>query len=223
MSIDDIKINQNIPGWMSVTDLTILGITAKIHLPGTTMVEIGSFCGRSSWALSQNLPSNSVLHCVDTWHFSKIYTPDSIRTDCYVSQEEKQTVFNIAKQNSDWLPAFEYCTQDCTNIKKFKMASESYVADQHNVSAVFIDGGHTFEDANRDISKFDFNDEVLLFGDDFVTPYTGVIKSVFKNQPVRNRLLVKLPKSKLWFLWPTKGFYSTQLGKFQEYVNQIYK
>lgn len=216
-----IKINDNIPGWMSSRDLRLLGYTASIIKSNSIMIEIGSFIGRSSWAIASNLPQGARLHCIDVWDFTPRYDPSIVSfKSCNCADQEKVFATNLATSKKSWRPVFDAYTKDLINIIPFQMNSNQYEIDKDNTSIIFIDGGHNFADVDQDLRKYNYNDEILLLGDDYTWTYPGVIQAVCKWQS--NRVMIRFPKSKLWFLWPTKGYYIDLLSDFYKYSYEIY-
>jgi hypothetical protein len=213
------KINTNIPGWFFETELSILALTASIIKENSTLVEVGSFVGRSSWTLSQNLPESCKLHCVDPWIISGDYNVGVMES--FVKSNSNFTVNENLRQlnkkqtfeTQTWETAFTYNTQDCNNITKFPIFSDQYNIGP-DVSAVFIDGDHG-ELVEKDIKKFSNNPETLIFGDDFSMRHSAVIKHVIAYQwGSDKRILLRFPKTKIWYLWPTTGYYSDKLTEF---------
>jgi len=64
MSQVNIEKALQIPGWMSIRELIWLASTAKDCL---SIVEFGSFQGRSTCALADNSPDNCKIYAVDPW------------------------------------------------------------------------------------------------------------------------------------------------------------
>lgn len=58
--------NQQIRGWMTVPELKVLESWAKGLAPGSTIVEVGSFYGRSSYCLAASAPECKI-YCFDQW------------------------------------------------------------------------------------------------------------------------------------------------------------
>lgn len=55
----------NTPGWMLWRDLILLGIIAKHTSENSNFIEIGSFVGRSTMAIKDNLPKSTCLTSID--------------------------------------------------------------------------------------------------------------------------------------------------------------
>ena len=63
--------NLNIPGWMPEAELKILEALAQTIPRNGVMVEIGRFCGRSSWCWSRSADPSATIHCLDIWNPSE--------------------------------------------------------------------------------------------------------------------------------------------------------
>src|SRR5258707_3618142 len=62
--------NLNIPGWMPESELKILEEVAQTIPKGGRMVEVGPFCGRSSWCLAKSADPSVKVTCLDIWDTS---------------------------------------------------------------------------------------------------------------------------------------------------------
>ena len=60
-----IRRAEEIPGWMTRNELAWLSCTASALDIGATWLEIGAFCGRSTFAVGMSLPLFSMLHVCD--------------------------------------------------------------------------------------------------------------------------------------------------------------
>jgi predicted O-methyltransferase YrrM len=215
------KINTEIPGYMSARELKIIALAASMIEPGKDFLEIGAFLGRTSWVISQNLPDSASLTCVDQWRFSSIYNPEKIIfKNCDSSVEQKNFARELAIEKGSWKPVFEHYTRYCLNITA-KQTTTNLLSLDKEYSMIFLDGDHKFEQVDADLSKIDYSPDVLLFGDDFTWMYKDVVAAVCKAQGTHNRILIRLPKTKLWFLWPTQGYYKDLLGQFFTQINNL--
>lgn len=72
-----IELDNNIVGYSSIWTLSIIGREAKSVKPNGWIVEIGSFCGRSTYVLGKNKHDSVKLTCVDNWPGPPSEIPDS--------------------------------------------------------------------------------------------------------------------------------------------------
>ena len=156
-------------GYMNIHELRWLARKAKTH---KMICEVGSWHGRSSRAIADNLPEDGVLYCVDTWNGSIT---------------EPQNHGSAKWENGDH--AFmEFCDNNIDLIKSGKivpirMNSESAVKmfKKHNTKfdMIFIDAGHTYEECKKDIDtwKYLIEDSGLFCGHDY-NGWAGVNQAV---------------------------------------------
>ncbi len=60
--------NLNSPGWVPEAELKIIEMLAQTIPRGGNMVEIGAFCGRSSWCWARSADPAVTVHCLDIWN-----------------------------------------------------------------------------------------------------------------------------------------------------------
>jgi hypothetical protein len=231
-------LSSEVPGWITLIDLAILKIIAS-HIPkNTEFVEIGSWVGRSTNALLEGLDPTVKLHAVDIWSTdamppenltldtcmaSAYMPPDSLIYKNYIKAIE------IAKESNSWQPAFSYFTQSSNVIQHKLLSNEFKIPD--NWSAVFIDGDHSTDQLLKDVLSFlknDYLDQKLIFGDDFNMKHANTVSmalltalSLYGNMPMytKRRFLLRFPKSDLWFMWPTVGYWYDKLPAIIAEVN----
>lgn len=126
-----ISSSLSIPGWMDVPDLEWLADRASRC---KSIVEVGSWMGRSTRALASN--TLGVVYAVDTFEGS----------------QEHQTF--LADKSKDWLyEVFLKNTSDLENLRVLRMTSlmaSEYLKDQL-FNMVFIDAAHEYESISVDI------------------------------------------------------------------------
>lgn len=216
-----------IPGMTRAFELSALGYIASLVEPGKTFIEVGSWVGRSSYAISKNLPLDSELHCIDTWDYTNEYGDNLLditkrhtaenSNDFYVSPKGMELLQNRYTTNTDWLGVWKNYTADCNNIVPFKMKSEDYSIPA-NVAGVYIDGDHSANALIADIKKFNISNNILICGDDCSWQHiNGVVSAliryetrerVFDDATICQRTLILLPCTKFWILLPTDGYWS---------------
>jgi hypothetical protein len=60
--------NLDIPGWMPESELKILERLALTIPAAGAMLEVGPFCGRSSWCWAKSVHPSVSITCVDIWN-----------------------------------------------------------------------------------------------------------------------------------------------------------
>ncbi|MEM1283103.1 MAG: class I SAM-dependent methyltransferase [Chlamydiota bacterium] len=115
--------NEKIPGWMPKKDLTTLETLAKRVPENGSIVEVGSYQGRSSWALAKSCHPSVEVCCIDLWNDSFI---------------KEQFIEN---------------TKDCPNIHSIQSGStEVDWPEDKKVDLVFIDADHTSPQVDKDLA-----------------------------------------------------------------------
>ena len=152
------------PGWMSERELTWLANKSR---DCEVIVEFGSYLGRSTTAMADNAPDNSVIFAVDPWS-GKYSTDDGkelMDVNTYVMPFFAENLSNHIR-NHRVIPVRGYSYN-------FKLGM---LADM-----VFIDGDHRYEtvvkDIHRALSLLKSNG--LICGHDYNHPiWFGVKKAV---------------------------------------------
>jgi predicted O-methyltransferase YrrM len=126
----------DIKGWMTLEELLWLATTAsRCNL----IVEFGSYHGRSTRALADNMRSNGRLWAVDPWNGD-------------YPGENGEVMDNV---NTYCFPQFRKNLEDhilCGRVVPHRGFSYSFRL-PFQVDMVFIDGDHRYEVVHKDISK----------------------------------------------------------------------
>lgn len=154
----------SIGGWMSERELTWLASQAKNC---KTIVEFGSYHGRSTRALADNSPKDTVIWAVDPWNGEYL-------TDSGVV---------VPDVNSYCLPIFKTNLEDhIASGKVIPVRRKSQHFTLHcKVDMVFIDGDHRFDSCYADILRASnlLTPSGLMCGHDYGHPlWTGVEDSI---------------------------------------------
>jgi hypothetical protein len=206
----------NIPGWMMNRDLDILGKLSALCPENSSILEIGSFLGRSTYSLYINKKESVSLTVIDAFEISKDYNTD-IETYTYKLDGDLTLALEAAqlsKQQNTWQAGFKKCIGEeiYSNINVSVCKSTSYDKTT-DFDLVFIDGGHDRNTVLHDISKF-ITPTNLLVGDDFgheFTRFQGLIEAVSASKIKYNRTLLCLDNSRLWMLIPNTGYWKETL------------
>lgn len=194
---------------MKKNELMILSTIASYVPDNGSILEVGSFLGRSTAALFNGKKQNVTLDVVDTFLcYPNLLKPELNVTFEKASLKGSQEMYYAAKNiaaKTGWLSAFRYCVgEDMYNkINVHQTTSVDFTKDKaYNLT--FIDASHTFEHVSGDIKKF-IDADNLLMGDDFIPLYPGVSQAL--NLLRDSRTLVVFEDTKLWALVPKKGFW----------------
>jgi predicted O-methyltransferase YrrM len=202
-------MNNNIPGWMNQRGLLILSTLASYVPENGSILEVGSFLGRSTTALFNGKKQNVSLDIVDTFLcYPAFLKPNLNNIFESVHLNGSSEMYYIAKDiaiEKGWLDAFKYCVGEdvFNNIKIHQISSKDFNKEK-SYNLTFIDASHSCKEVMDDINKF-IDDSNLLIGDDFMPQYLGVSQAVTLARD--NRTLLVFENTPLWALIPKTGYW----------------
>lgn len=201
------KINPDIPGWPLEYDLYVLGWLSSCVRPGDSIIEIGSWCGRSSHAIAANRKEHVHLELVDNFRIEPPYVPDTIGQDASLqgSQDNIKLAMSIGSRTGSWLPACQHFLygQHDINIQD----CDSYHMQVPCVpSMVFIDGQHTGPAPWEDIQRFIDCHECLIVLDDWRTQFPDVLNASVLSKVHGLRAIYSPPFGRLAIILPRYGY-----------------
>lgn len=124
-----------IQGWMSEEELSFL---AEVAGTAKSIIEIGSYRGRSARVLADNSPDDCKIHCVDPWNYNIFWNTGNIQT---VDHND----FGVFYMNlADHIKSGKV---------QFHCLSWSDYFPIFEADFIFIDGDHTYDAATFDIGK----------------------------------------------------------------------
>lgn len=179
--------NLDIPGWMPEAELKILEQLAQQIPEHGKAVEVGPFCGRSSWCFSKTMPASASLTCIDIWDPAEHpFTPPS-RTD---QADSDFGVSSTIQGTSGTLENFLYNTRDCHNIIAARGRSPDDFMNwpEASLDFVFLDGLHHNPGFIRDLHHWYYRLKPggLICGDDCARTHPDVLWSVYDFSLERN-------------------------------------
>ncbi len=142
---------EDIQGWMTATELAWLRHMAS-RPDINSVVEIGSWKGRSTWALCESC--RGPVYAVDTW----AGTPSELQTTH--AEARLGTIHAQFMANVGHFP----------NLYPIPCTSTEAAALVPDVDMVFIDGDHSYESVMDDITHWRPKTRVLLAGHDINMP-----------------------------------------------------
>jgi len=153
-----------IKGWFDLPKAIAIQTAIKELPPGSTLVELGSFQGRSSVAIASVMPPNSKLFCVDHFHGSAEHA-DIDTSDMFARFRENIETFGVA----DRIEVLAMTTLEAA--EKFDTAS---------VQLLLLDASHDYESVAADLAAW--YDKIVaggfLFCDDYDPRWPGVMQAV---------------------------------------------
>jgi len=184
-----------IDGWMAEEELRWLAKKATEH---KTVIEVGSWHGRSSRAIADNLPANGKLYCVDTWGGS------SGEPDAHGSAKQKEgdnAFIYFNKHMSEHLLTGKVRAIRMTSTNGAELLKDLAI----QADMIFIDADHNYENVKADIESYlpllapgglicghDYSEEQLV--------WVGVKQAVNERFPNVSRA----PKTSIWYVDPKK-------------------
>lgn len=163
-----------IGGWFSEKEIVTLYLFAKNLPDKASILEIGSYRGRSSNAIGHAIKgTGKTLYCLDVW---RDFEKQGIRKDDKSAEFLPPTDFAIFE---DFLKETEWFSE---NIRVLRGSTRQFrdFLPPNFFSMIFIDGAHDYENAFRDISAAlkCLRKGGLICGHDFISNAPGVIKAV---------------------------------------------
>lgn len=133
--------NLSIPGFMREHDLqALVSLAVKVPKNGS-VIEVGPFMGRSTWALAKSVDPSVKVFTIDCWESNKINVMDFSEMDAF--EEGKVYDFN----------AFKEYVKDCDNVIPIKARStEAKWPHMKKADLIFIDATHESPEIDNDIA-----------------------------------------------------------------------
>lgn len=173
-----------IKGWTHEKELRWLAQMASTR---RCIVEIGSWMGRSTRAMADNLPPGSVIYAVDTWEG----TPEDNHAKLLAGHPEGWLMDEFGRNIGEALlagPCHIVRPLQMPSIKAAKYLGRSVYPDgcyNCTFDMIFIDAAHDYENVKADILAWRplLAQGGLLCGHDFDAGRPGVVKAVRELVP----------------------------------------
>ncbi len=183
---------QTIEGWMADSELSWLAQQAR---KSSIVVELGSWNGRSSRAIADNLPADAKLFCVDTFSGSS-GEPDAHKT---AKEREGDGAFMKFFEN-----LYDHIMLGRVIPVRMESGNAAEILAKMGVKAdmLFIDADHSYEGVKRDIQLWKplVKEGGLLCGHDYYLPeqnplaWIGVRTCVDEMEPDAQQA----PNTSIW-------------------------
>ena len=153
-------------------------LAAKVPSKGK-IVEIGSFCGRSSWAWAKSCDPSVTVYCLDIWPLpnERPFTSDAGFASLMKGNLTNDDFINFSPHHE-----FLRRTQDCPNIVPMRGESpKDFHWNQGEIDLLFIDDEHTYEQLMLNFKYWYpfLKPNGILCGDDYHTKvFPEVVKGV---------------------------------------------
>jgi predicted O-methyltransferase YrrM len=174
--------NLDIPGWMPEPELKILERLAQGIPAGGAMVEVGPFCGRSSWCWSKSVAHDVSVTCIDIWDpVEHPYSPPA-KSDADAISGEDFGKTSGEHGVSGTRENFDYYTKGCDNITALKGRSPDDFLDwpTDSLDLVFLDGVHHNPVFHADVTHWfpRVRPGGMLCGDDCARTHPDVLWTI---------------------------------------------
>ena len=203
--------NLDIPSWMPEPELKLLERLARTIPPGGAMLEVGPFCGRSSWCWAKSVhPSVSVI-CVDIWDPVEHPYHPPVKTEPNAVIETDYGKATSVQRALGTRDNFDFYTRDCPNIVAIRGRSpdDFPAVPENRFDLVFLDGIHHNPFFHRDVVHWypRVKPGGILCGDDCARTHPDVLWTVddfCKDLAVpfvverRIWMIAKPPRHPLW-------------------------
>ena len=155
-----------IPGWFDLPKAIAVQQVVKQCPPGSNLVELGSFQGRSSVAIASVLPPESILFCVDHFEGSEEH-----RT----MQLDLSNLFQSFQKN---IAAFG--VQDRIRVLRMSTVEAAGQFATGSVDLILLDAAHDYESVKTDLEHWypKLKPGGALFCDDYEPAWPGVQRAV---------------------------------------------
>lgn len=173
---------EDIPGYMPRKDLEIIEALAACVSEEGTVVEIGSYFGKSSWAWAKSVPKGATVYCIDPWPASQIV----------------RGIFDAKLED------FKDYVRDCPNIIPIQGYSPHIPWPKERLAdVIFIDGNHMKPHVNNDIAFWSemVKPHGILCGHDFNPyKYRDVCEAVIQFSETNSMPFRLFQDSTIWYL-----------------------
>jgi len=193
--------NLKIPGWMPEGELKIIEQVARTIPRYGKMVEVGPFCGRSSWCWAKSVDPTVTVICLDIWNPAEHpYHPPAV----IGRQDALNPDFGVAdslERVTGTLDNFLHYTRDCPNIVAIQGASPYDFKDwDQPVDLVFLDAVHHNPVFWDDLNFWFWNLKPggLCCGDDYARTHPDVVWGV--HDFAKNHGLSFFVQGRIWFM-----------------------
>lgn len=199
--------NLDIPGWMPEPELKILERLARTIPPGGAMLEVGPFCGRSSWCWSKSVDHSVSVTCVDIW--DPVEHPFSPPAKTEAGAVSDADYGRTTQERGHWgtRENFDHYTSDCHNITAIRGHSpQDFGGWPHDsLDLVFLDGLHHNPGFHADVMHWypRVKPGGILCGDDCARSHPDVLWTI--DDFCKERDIAFTVERRIWMLRRPSG------------------
>ena len=138
-----IRAYRGIEGWLTPDEATSLYLLSSILHAGSTIVEIGSWKGKSTFCLAKGLRKGSKVIAIDTFDASG----EEGSSQAYEQQKGQASLFEQFQNNMRRLKALD-------RVQPMKGPSSRFVGQIPKIDLLFIDGDHSIRGCDYDFLSY---------------------------------------------------------------------
>jgi precorrin-6B methylase 2 len=183
--------NLMIPGWLPESELKVIEQIALTVPKNGHVVEIGPFCGRSSWCWAKTVDPSVTVTCIDIWDTvaHPYYPPARIGLRGDSTAINDFGAADRVEEAQGTLENFQRYTRDCPNVRAIRGASpQDFKGWNDRVDVVYLDGLHHNPGFIADLEFWftKLKDGAIICGDDCARSHPDVLWSVHDFAKAKN-------------------------------------
>ena len=200
--------NEKILGWFKIADFESLEFLVKNVPENGSIIELGSFLGRSTWCMAKTCHPTVQVHCFDLWYDLYYCDKDTVVPGQIANPSEKcvEILQTLNCSLSDLFPQEEKFienTKGCPNIVRYKMNIQDIDWREDLVDLVFLDAFHSQEREFKTCVRY-WKDKIkpngVISGHDYADYFPE--KKMWIDQLANEfsqKVVVRNPKSSVWY------------------------
>jgi hypothetical protein len=172
---------------------------------GGHIVEIGAWCGRSTYPLLHNRTTDTLITVVDTFSYVTPYTKEYLNVGNIEGEPSMiDSLISMADTHKSWLPGFLKTIEHHDDFEVLVANSREFKK-INPVNMVLVDGDHTNGIPTQDIDMFIDDPETLIVIDDCVPWWPDVVNATIAAKRNHRRTVIMPTGTKMALILPTKG------------------
>ncbi len=143
----DYIIADHIPGWALDHQLVLLSKLASNVNENGCIVELGSFLGKSAYALGMNKLPSVKLYCFDHWNHN--VPANTFGGDCPPSGGDTSQIYSLESFKENMAEV-----KNLHAIKTYLPYDENKIKFDEKIDLLYVDASHKYEDVKEDIKQW---------------------------------------------------------------------
>lgn len=182
-------------GWLSRKEVETISELSKQVPESGTIVEVGSFCGKSAIAWAKN--TTATVYCIDTF-FNAFKIEHTISDEDCIKNEFPRNGSTINVEQEFIINTKEY--HNIKMIKGFSPCEISYSGDL--IDLFFLDALHHNPDDWNNLEFFIkyLKPNAKICGHDNSAEFPDVVDNIKKLEQMFNTKVITFPETSLWMI-----------------------